>query len=506
MDVPAGSTHVNLDLSLTGGHWKFRPMWNGRDLFDAVPTSVAEPRTLDAFLRRLLSVAFSILPVGFLAAWFVAAVLATRPPFIVIVWVLALCAICCVAALIDLGRYGRLTMLVFAAAPLVPVPRRLQSIRGAFLIVGIPWLALFVAGCFAGIGAVTFYTVGDDWLQFQRYAYRIFMQGYWLEGGQKTFWFQPLYRWIVGGLHVVFGDSSVGELYLDAASLLTCALLAFHVTKREVGFRWGVAAAVLSLATIVLGPTWYIVGRGLSEIVSAGFLYLAAFCVLRARGGRLTPTLLAGLFAVLAFYSRLNNLPSALAAIVFAVSLNARATAVWTPWALWRRTRLKPVASVLLALAVAMHLLALRTYYYTGVFSPFYGTQRDHLSTVQAGDTLGTTLRNMAGSVLVLVTMQDPPRFDPRALLVIAGCAVAVLALLRVPGFRSLPFAPVAWCLSGLAGALLARGTSYVGRFSIHLIPIAVAVATCAAARAVRSYRGADVAGMQAQQSPAFVE
>jgi hypothetical protein len=190
-------------------------------------------------------------------------------------------------------------------------------------------------------------------------------------------------------------------------------------------------------------------------------------------------------FAVLAFYSRLNNLPSALATIVFAVPLTVPATAAWHPVALFKRAALKPVASVMLAVAASIHGLALRTYYYTGVYDPFYGTARDHLSTVQPGDSLGTTVRNMIDSVLVLVTMQDPPRFDVRAVLVLAGCAVALLALLRLPRFRDLPFAPVAWCLAGLSGALFARGTSYVGRFSIHLIPVAVALVTCAAARAV---------------------
>ena len=49
---------------------------------------------------------------------------------------------------------------------------------------------------------------------YQRFAYRIVMQGYWLEGGSTVFYFQAFYRWIVGLLHVVFGDSSVGEWYL----------------------------------------------------------------------------------------------------------------------------------------------------------------------------------------------------------------------------------------------------------------------------------------------------
>jgi hypothetical protein len=279
--VPAGPARIDLELLMTGGHWAFEPRWNGRDVFDAVPTSVDPPRPIDAILRPLFWAAWSFVPLAFLAAWLAAAAAATRPPLALAAWAIGFSAICWAAAEIHFAYYGRLMVLPFVAAAFVPVPTRLRSMRGAFLLVGLPWLALFVGGYADQIGAVTFYTVGDDWLQFQRYAYRIFMQGFWLEGGQKTFWFQPLYRWMVGGLHVLFGDSSVGEIYLDAASLLTGAMLAYYVTKRTVGFRWGIIAASMSLATVVLGPTWYIVGRGLSEIVSAGFLYLAAFCVLR---------------------------------------------------------------------------------------------------------------------------------------------------------------------------------------------------------------------------------
>jgi hypothetical protein len=67
----------------------------------------------------------------------------------------------------------------------------------------------------------------DDWLAYQVAGYRIFMGGYWLEGGSTAFDYQPLYRWISGALHMVFGDSSAGEIVVDASALLTGALLAF---------------------------------------------------------------------------------------------------------------------------------------------------------------------------------------------------------------------------------------------------------------------------------------
>ena len=41
---------------------------------------------------------------------------------------------------------------------------------------------------------------------------------------------------------MVFGDSSAGEIIVDASSLLSGALLAFWMVKATAGFRWAVAA------------------------------------------------------------------------------------------------------------------------------------------------------------------------------------------------------------------------------------------------------------------------
>jgi hypothetical protein len=146
---------------------------------------------------------------------------------------------------------------------------------------------------------------------------------------------------------------------------------------------------------------------------------------------------------------------------------------------------IRSVVVILGSLAVGLLLFARRTWYYTGVFSVFHGTQRQIVATIQPTDTWPQAIGHLIESVLVLVTVQDPPRFDPRAILVVGGIAIAVLALLRVPWFRDLPAGPALFCAAGLAGALVARGTAYVGRFSIHLMPVAVALATCFAANVV---------------------
>jgi len=133
-------------------------------------------------------------------------------------------------------------------------------------------VAIIGAGL-AGLTAATFlrrhripfilYESGHDYWMYQRYAYRIVMQGYWLEAGSTTFYFQAFYRWIVAALHVAFGDSSAGEWYWDGACLLTGALLSFRIARTYAGFQWGLAAAALTLAVFVLGTAQYLIGQGL---------------------------------------------------------------------------------------------------------------------------------------------------------------------------------------------------------------------------------------------------
>ncbi len=96
---------------------------------------------------------------------------------------------------------------------------------------------------------------------------------------------------------MVFGDSSVGELWWDAACAGIGAFFTFPITRRFAGFRWGLLAAALTLAILVLGPAWYLFGRGLSELSSMGLIYAAALSAIRARRGHAGAMLATALLA-----------------------------------------------------------------------------------------------------------------------------------------------------------------------------------------------------------------
>ncbi|HWI17846.1 MAG TPA: glycosyltransferase family 39 protein, partial [Vicinamibacterales bacterium] len=351
----------------------------------------------------------------------------------------------------------------------------------AFLLVGVPWLAFFAVHAIPTIGMVTSYS-HDDWLAYQVAAYRIYMHGYWLEGGNLAFDYQPLYRWIAGAIHVVFGDSSAGEIFTDASALLVGALVAFALVKSVAGFKWATAAAAAVLATYAAGTTWHFIGRGLSEIAGAGFGFLAAFFLLRGRLGRQRSLAAAGVFAGLMFYTRLNFL---IAGASLVALLLATRTPVFAPAlaraALRFRVRLGVAYAALMGLSVALFMT--RTWWYTGQFSVLYGTSLKNNDLGLRADTMFDlqVWQRIRHSLASLVFMNEPPQFDSRAVIVALGTIAIALAALQVPVFRRMPASITLVMIGMFASTFFVHTHNYPGRMTIPMVPFACAAAVIGA-------------------------
>jgi hypothetical protein len=267
-----GPQPVSIDVTLVKSRWKLLVLWNGDDLFSQVSATRSPPSTLDRVFRPWGKWVTAVLAGALLLLWGWTALAGLLDGW-TLAWTLSASIALGLAAAFTPERRWQWAVLALVCAVLLPMSRRISSARGAFLLIGVPWLALVVVATWYGIGRITFYGAGNDHWLFQRWAYRIFLQGYWLEGGEKTFWFQPLYRWMAGGLHVIFGDSSAGEAFWDGGWVLVMAMFSYVVTRAVRRTRWGLAAA--SLALFMAGPGFIFV-RGLSEITSYGFIYLGA--------------------------------------------------------------------------------------------------------------------------------------------------------------------------------------------------------------------------------------
>lgn len=471
----ARGTHaIDLDGVLASKYWPIVPAWNGHEMGSMwfPSTTQAPPSRSDRLLRPIVRWTQLFLAGALVLSWIAA--WALRMDRWLLAWCVGSAAAVSVAAFTVPTEAAWYTAGAMTLSLSVMLRPRLRNARGALLLVGMPWLAYFAAANVPQIGRWTLYGVGNDNFLFQRYAYRVFMQHYWLEGGQVTFWNQPLYRWIAGTLHMIFGDSSVGQVYWDAAGVLAMALFAFKVVSLRASFGWGLAAALVAPVMFLFGPTLEFVGFGLSEIASATFIYLAAYFAMRNRG--LRDVIVAGVLVVLGFYTRLNNLPLAAAVAAFALPVTVTAGEMWRPKVWWPLVRWRVVFAIFGALAIGAVLFAWRTWYYTGVFGVFHGTQREFLAVWKPGMTLSQALPAMASSVMMVLSASDPPQFAWHALPLVAGAVIAIAAIACVPVFREAPLPAVAMFVSGCVGALVTRGWGHEGRFSIHLFGAAAAL------------------------------
>jgi hypothetical protein len=491
--VPAGVHHVRVEAMLTGDRWRFDPRWNGVDLWKSrgVFGALRRPSRFDEIVRPWDGWIVTILGAGLILAW-AASLLAQIRSVAVYAWVAAASAVLAVLAT-DRVSIARTAVAGLMAAAFIPVPARLRNVFGAFALIGIPWLTLIVVGFADQIGHFTWYTGGDDYWTYQRFGYRIVMQGYWLEGGSRQFYFQPLYRWVSGLLHLAFGDSSAGEYFWEGACLLVTALLAFALVRAASGFRCGVLAAALTLTVVAWGLPFGMIGRGLSEITSAGFIYLGAFMALRSRRGSLMWAVAAGVLASLGFYTRLNNLPMAAGVMLFAASARVPFRRffhlpAWRYQVSWRT-----LVTVPAVLGLGLTLFAWRNWHFNGVFSVFNGTQLNIMVLWQPGMSFAAVVPKWIGSVLMVVTVHDPPQFDWKSLPVLFGALVAPLAVLGIPRLRDVPALPALFFLAAISQALVARGWAYQGRFSIHVIGVTCALTVIGLERLVRN--NASIAG-----------
>ena len=487
--LAAGSHDVTIAATLTNTEWALAPLWNNADAFGVLPATVTPASALDRAFRPWAKW-ISFVLVGMLVLMSVASLSQQIREWSIAAWIAGSIAAGAAIAVWMPPRRWHYTMLALIAAVRLPVPERLRNMRGAFILLAPLWLSLHVVDTYRDIGfnRMQLLVPGNDWWQFQRYAYRIYMQGYWLEGGELTFHFRPLYRWIAGALHLLFGQSQTGENYWDAAGILIIALFSFEVVRQLRGFRWGIVAGAIALTAYLSGPGHVFIGRGLSEISSAAFLYLAALLVIDARTSRSSPLLVAaGILAVLGTWTRENNLPMALAVAIFAWPLAVPAIVMWQPRQWFANVWRPPLLAIPLSLVIGMSLFALRTWYYTGHFTSGLETRINRSAVWQPGMSWPDGFSSMFSSVMMIATTTDPPRFHNGALPILAGLGVSVIVLLGAPFARRLSFVLAVWTISGFAAALVVRSDAYSGRFAIHVVGSTVAILTCAIAALVPS-------------------
>jgi len=460
--------------------WSFDPQAGGAGIFESRLVTINQPTTIDRVLAPwawLITPALCVVILGLVLS------VAIQPLTLsAMAWIALGSAGAVALAAAPLLWVQRLIGLLVFGAIAVRLPADKRTASTAAWLIGAPWLAFFAAWSLPSIGRLTAYSM-DDWLAYQLAGYRIYLNGHWIEGGTLAFDYQALYRWISGALHLIFGDSSVGEIYWDASLLLAGALLAYRLARARAPFGWGLAAAAMTLATLTIATPWYIIGRGLSEISAAGLAFAAIACLIRARGGDWRWAMGGAVMGAAAFFARQNHLlwMPCLVFVLMPDDVGAdvrslRAGIARIPW--------KQAGVYLGGFALLIVAFMARTWYFTGQFSLFFGTSlRNNDTGLRPWHLFDTEVWSKVGHSLTgLVFMNEPPRADVRSLVVITGTVVGVLAALQLPIARRIPGGLLLTAIGSVLAAFLAHSHGYPGRFTIHLIPLAGALTAIAAA------------------------
>ena len=180
VSLEPGVHRIHMEVTLSESSWRLVLLWNGRDLWRSVLTTVDVPSPFNRAVWKLGTLVTPLLIILLALGWAASGFRIYRPNLSLVGWSVA--ASLGMAGIAWDGRYERFAVLLLFGCLVVPVSRQLRNLRGAFLLLGLPWLSFFVAKHFPQIGRFTLYSLGDDWLTFQRYAHQIFMEGYWLEG------------------------------------------------------------------------------------------------------------------------------------------------------------------------------------------------------------------------------------------------------------------------------------------------------------------------------------
>lgn len=475
--------------------WQFNPAVYERDPSISLVTT-ATPTTIDRIFAPWAWMIAPLLCIAIIAITLRSAIAPLMLDRSALLWVVAGTAIAIALALTPMESAQRAAGVVAFGALIARWSGRTNPLKLAGWLIAVPWLAFFAVMSLRLVGKFSAYST-DDWLAYQIAGYRIFMNGNWIEGGTLTFDYQMLYRWVTGALHVVFGDSSVGELYWDASCLAIGALLAFALVQNAIqstgSFGWAVGAAAVTLATLTLATPWYIIGRGLSEITAAGLGFLAIAALLRADGVRMRWVAVAALCAGLMFFARQNQLLWAPTLAAMFLPLSAGADVASTRAGL-SRIRWSAVALYLGGFAAAVLAFMTRTWYFTGQFALFFGTSLRHNDTGWRPWHLfdAEAWGKVGHSLMGFVFMNEPPHVDPRAVIVALGALVSIAAIVQLPMARRIPAGLLLITVGGVMGAFVAHSHAYPGRFTVHIVPLAAALTAIAASAITNGFTGSD--------------
>jgi len=363
----------------------------------------------------------------------------------------------------------------------------------ALLVLGAPLLFFYAASLDSEAGRIQIYTSGSDPLTYQVFARQIFVEGDLWHRADAVYAYQPLYRYLVGLLHLLFGQSSAAQNMLDVWSVVGAmmALVSLGGWLR-IAPVFSLAGAVLYLAIGWLTPFNILLGAGMQEYAAMLFVMLTAWSAGQRAFLGWRKILLTSLCGVCGLLLRNDHLGVLGAAALLAIEpvqgglRRAWAALFWGAIKQWKMVFI-PGAAILSGLL----LQALRNYLLGGVFVVNQTQNTTSGWYHRIGERIG-------GVLLILNSGLSAEFFSPGlvfvALVLWAGTLAGTIALVWRRGALArynLSLAIMLFAL--LLPYLFFKPTATPPRWSIHLLPLAALSLSALAARFFERADGKDL-------------
>ena len=328
-------------------------------------------------------------------------------------------------------------------------------------------LSFFARRWWPEIGQLSFFSIGDDWTAYQNLAWDIVVKGDVWQTSQPIFVHQPLYRYFVGFLHLLFGQSIVSLKFLDVWSILgaSCILVSLAV-RFGLTMPFALATSFLYLIPNFGGDFRCNIGRGLQEPVAMLFMMLALWAAAQYREGQIPKAFLAAFFASFGFWLRMDHL-GVLACTPFLI-FDLTTESIKKNWnsfikeILFHKLWLIIFFSILL---LAFFMIPFRNWIFSGHF--VINTPTNIIFLLSHSWT--TSLNSFR---LLLLASEGPPAWA--SFILIPGTVIGLLALIWRGGpLVGYPLSLGILMIGLLAPYLLVKVNAYTPRFSIHLLPLA---------------------------------
>ncbi len=342
----------------------------------------------------------------------------------------------------------------------------IKDFHSIFII--FPSLIFFLILYFPYISDFKLLSQGDDWWDFEYFAYRINSLGEYLRAGEDFIWYRPLVRWLSAISHTIFGQTFIFHYFFDIWSiLLISSIVLFFLCSFKINHFFSILASII-ITIFYFGETFkLLIGRGLGEYYSAAFLIISSYLIFKYKSKMNAIYMsLIFLFGTLGVLLREDHYPITLSIIILIFCLDVKYLNIFSIFKeILKRYKIIIIYFVLITFGLS--LIYIRNYYVSGAFIESSGSVHNNVS-------LSLNEKSLL-SIYTIITgagdYSETPRFF--SLFLFFALVVSIINIFRFKVKNEI-FIFSIFNLVIVLPYLFLLNYGYHPRYSIHLLPYSI--------------------------------